>query len=362
MPPTPRRKSNEALQPPTPKSQKKRLDKGLWKDGEWWCNCEPRKKATLRETKKSGRNAGKLFWTCNVYPFCDFFLWRDLAKARETGLAPRPEEDAEAARPAFTQKPLTAFGYQITPGRRGSDVNADAAPDLTDSDEELDASQPEPATAIDTAMETPCAGSSKRKRDAFEDDEFSDLSSDEERQLVAIADKSAEKATAKRVLFTPSTTRTHDIVNGLATPSVARTLFPGSEAKRQKQVSFSDAPSAATPSSHTISPGLSITPLAPSSSPADTTYDVASEVLALLRGQKVDSAVLKSVEAVLATAARRTEGLERGRDAVRMSLKARDEKIAALQERIAALENRAKMDNIRRADLKANLMKMYEDN
>ncbi|CAM1506554.1 Fc.00g061950.m01.CDS01 [Cosmosporella sp. VM-42] len=365
MPATPRKPPADQ-QAQTPASQKKRLDKGLWKDGQWWCNCEPRKKATLRETKK-GRNQGKLFWTCNVYPYCDFFLWRDQAKAREAGPASPTEETAESSRskaPAFTQRPLTAFGYQVTPGRRlsdvataGSGVAADAT-DLTDSDEELEF---QPSSTL-AEMGTPCPPSSKRKRDAFEEDtEFSDLDSDEERQLAAIADKSAEKIRAAKAPITPSNTRTHDVVNGLPTPSVARTLFPGSDAKRQKQVTFEDTPSSATLSA-TVTPSTVRSQAPPSSSPPDTSYDVTDEVMTLLRGQNIEPDVLTSVQSVLTTSARKAKGIAMGRESARASLKARDDRIAALQERIVALENKERMHHSRVTNIKANLMKMYEDN
>ncbi|KAF7535900.1 hypothetical protein G7Z17_g13128 [Cylindrodendrum hubeiense] len=238
----PPRQKQQQREPQTPTSHKKRLNKGIFSDGVWLCNCEPRKELTLRETKKQGPNQGKFFYKCFD---CGLFLWRDTAKARETGLTPSkvPAQPPRPKTPSLTQQPLTAYGYQRTPGGNQSDAEAQFA---TDSDEDLvpgDARGPAPAPAPEPAgMQTPCPPSSKRKRDVFEEDEFSDMESDEERQMVEMADQSAEKLQAQRSFATPSNTRSTDIIAGLPTPSIARTLFPAptSENKRQKQVTFED--------------------------------------------------------------------------------------------------------------------------
>ncbi|KAI1036892.1 hypothetical protein LB503_002941 [Fusarium chuoi] len=369
---TPRLKSRR--DPQTPRSQKKRMPKGRYSDGHWWCNCEPRQKATLREVKKSGPNNGKLFWKCDD---CNFFLWRDEAKVRESGLraSRRGSESSKSEPPPMTQQSLVSYGYQVTPSRRQSD---DDSADSTKSgeDSEVDtplrksignhaqiadhSKLPSPPTA---AVETPSRGPTKRRRDVFEedDDEFSDIASDEERQMAAIADKSAEKVAQSR-FTTPTTTRS---ISGMPTPSVSRTLFPTSESKRQKQVSFEDTPSV---SSTTLSANTtpSKTPCGtqglPASSPPETAYDVTDEVMNLLRGQQIDKSVLSSVQSILEASARRTKGIVLGRDSARSSLKIKDDKIAAMQERITALENRERMHRTQMTNIKAGLMKMYDDN
>ncbi|WAO88227.1 Hypothetical protein NCS54_00556400 [Fusarium falciforme] len=376
---SPRGKSHyqSTQQPETPKSVKKRLHKGRFSDGHWWCNCEPRNKASLRETKKSGPNKGRFYWKCDN---CGFFLWWDEAKSRETGL--KSSEKGESSRskaPALTQQSLVSYGYQVTPSRRASNMDFD---DSTESGEESQQGPPMPKSAktveagpsrAAALLETPSRGPTKRKRDVFEDDEdedeFSDLGSDEERQMVDIADKSAEKAAAQRRYETPTNMRSADVISGLPTP-VSRTLFPGTDSKRQKQVSFEDTPSrhSVALSSATISADTtpSSTPAglqaAPSSSPPDNSYDVTDEIMGLLQDQKVDPGVLRTIKHTLNTAARRTKGIILGRDSARATLKIRDEKIASLQERITALENRERMHRSQMTNIKANLMKMYDDN
>lgn len=376
---TPRGKSRyqSTQQPETPKSIKKRLHKGRFSDGHWWCNCEPRNKASLRQTKKSGPNKGRFYWKCDD---CGFFLWWDEAKSRETGL--KSSEKGESSRskaPALTQQSLVSYGYQVTPSRRASNMDFD---DSTESGEESEQGPPMPKSVqtVETGpsraaalLETPSRGPTKRKRDVFEEDEdedeFSDLGSDEERQMVAIADKSAEKAAAQRRYETPTNMRSADVISGLPTP-VSRTLFPGTDSKRQKQVSFEDTPSrhSVSLSSATISAGTtpSRTPAglqaAPSSSPPDNSYDVTDEIMGLLQDQKVDPEVLRTIKHTMTTAARRTKGIILGRNSARATLKIRDEKIASLQERITALENRERMHRSQMTNIKANLMKMYDDN
>lgn len=233
------------------------------------------------------------------------------------------------------------------------------AVELSDEDDDLGAQ----SISVSKGLGTPCPGSSKRKRDAFEDDdeEFGELDSDEEQQMVVMAEESARKANAyKSVPVTPSNARTHDVVGGLPTPSVARTLFPTSEAKRQKQVSFDDTASTATISAPTT-PSTSRTQ-PPTSSPPDTSYDVTDQVMNLLHSHSLDSEVLTAVKNILTTSARKTKGVVLGRDSARAGLKAKDEKIAKLQERIVALENKEKMHQSQMTNIKVGLMQMYEDN
>lgn len=320
-------------------------------------NCHPRHKARLLEvTNETSRNKGRFFWKCFV---CQFFLWREDARTRETGLGataagvaheepvPRPKT------PSYTQRPLTSYGIQVS--RRPSD------PETTDSDVDDDADG-----APAAGMHTPCPPpSTKRKRDAWEDESggFDDMSSDEERQLAALTDASARKAAAEKTLPTPAAEHTKDAI-GSTTPGVARTLFPGAESsKRQKTVSFNESPA----SEVTFAP---ITPLAkrpeatdaPSSSPDATAADVSEEVTRLLRAQNIDGSAIKDVQKLLATAALRTRGITMGRDSARTALKKKDVQIARLQERVAALENKEKMHHSQVTNIKASLMRMYDDN
>ncbi|KAF2400533.1 hypothetical protein EJ06DRAFT_582358 [Trichodelitschia bisporula] len=60
--------------------------KGIFIDGLWLCDCQPREIARQNETKKAGPNQGRLFYVCPKpigQQQCGFFLWVDQAKIRE---------------------------------------------------------------------------------------------------------------------------------------------------------------------------------------------------------------------------------------------------------------------------------------
>ena len=376
-------------------------------------NCEPRRPAVLHEVKKNTPNKGKLFWTCPAHPYCDFFLWRDDARLREEGLPAGTDAAAATAdarlqpppgpqTPTFVQRRLTSFGIQVTPGRRhrGPRTGADRPHDLssTGGDAESPGAADTPsrrpaleeascrietpgAAASDAAgaadVGTPCPTASKRKLDAFQHDGgggggdawLSDLASDDERLLADLADRSAQGASgrARDAFATPAADR-----SAAAPPSVshvARTLFTAPVAKRQKTASF-EAPTpfaagmptpAKTPTTSTASDDGP--PSAPSSSPPDPpALDPADQVMPLLRGQNVDASLLQSVGELLAASARRTRGLVMSRDSVRTTLRQREDRIARLQERVAALEDKEAFYSKQLTNIKGQLMKMYEDN
>ncbi|KUI54032.1 DNA topoisomerase 3-alpha [Cytospora mali] len=56
--------------------------KGLLEDGQWLCDCTPRKPAICQTVKKETKNKGKRFYACQDRE-CEMFLWEDAAKARE---------------------------------------------------------------------------------------------------------------------------------------------------------------------------------------------------------------------------------------------------------------------------------------
>lgn len=325
--------------------------------------------------RKEGPNKGKPFWTCATYPFCKFFLWRDEAIIRESGF--KAASDAEGANdqsvpprpktPTFTQRPLESYGIQATPSRQTG-----TGSDLKGVSDAVGTSFTSTQTVRETQSSSSVPSPSKRKRndkDTWDQDDSSDLDSDEERQLAEIVDKSAEKLTPRRAvgdIFTTPVTdrRTADIVGGLPTPSVCRTLFPPSEAKRSKTVSFDEPSSSETPATPAKTPTsrpTTVNPDGPSSSPAGAdAQNVADEVMELLGDQKIDPGVLRSVHELLLKAARQTKGISLGRDSARAALKEKDKKIARLQDKIRDLEVQHKYDAREITDMKAEMMRIYE--
>jgi hypothetical protein len=368
-------------------------------------NCQPnRRRAALREVTKDTPNKGKFFWTCPLFNGCNFFLFWDEARAREGGVQATTLPDDQPSRPktpTLTQPKLTAYGVQLTPGRRRQSLG------------ELDEEEPQgtpgaspstigkasyPSSAeMASAVRTP--DSAKRKRHALSEpvrrrngseDEFSDFAvdSDDERQLIDITDASARKAGADRArgvntstggLVTPETgTRT---IAGLPTPSsVSRNLFP-SERPRRKSVTFDPA----TPSgrgtkednndadddddtivgdnSHAEASFTSSATVPATDSPSTTSQpDHSSEILSILSSHGVDTSAQRTVRNLLAISARRARGVEKSRDGLREELRKQKSRNAKLQDKIAALEDKLKVRNKSVTNLKAGLMELYEDN
>lgn len=73
-------------------------------------------------------------------------------------------------------------------------------------------------------------------------------------------------------------------------------------------------------------------------------YDITSEAMELLEGQKIEDEVMESLSKVLDKQALRVSGIIKGRDITRLALKNKDAKIAELQQRIAALETERELD------------------
>ncbi|PTB81523.1 hypothetical protein M440DRAFT_1459667 [Trichoderma longibrachiatum ATCC 18648] len=454
---TPSSNRHQNVYPGTPPSSEKRRLKGLWYGNEWWCNCSPRARAVARSVTSNTPNKGKGFWVCRLpaNESCGFFLFFEEARLREISLSGEAPDAAAAATPSragpsLTQTRLTDIGFQVL-GRRRSDPGLSQTEEGGDGAAEaagrepvavMSSSQPEAGSsaggrdkgkgkAVDGGYEPLTPGTSsgggglKRKfDDAFDDDDDDELDSDDERQLVAMTDRSVEKflrehaynihgappdceedmlaSTSKpvaRTLFphaqnSAAAEEVEDNVVATSSKPVARTLFPqaqGSTAKRTKTVSFEEPePFPPTPSrashvrgsqssqaesSSQTSPPNSMEnlPTFPSSvmtatQPNDdddhggSHDDVTEHVMGLLRTQSIEPAVLESVHKLLQTSARRTKGIAMGRDSARAAVKEKNTKIARLHERIAALENKERVLNSQITHIKASLMKMYEDN
>lgn len=330
----------------------------------------------LHEVEKEGPNKGKFFWKCAVYPFCKFFLWQQQATLREKGLhasaseaEDQPESPPRPKTPTFTQQPLASYGILITPSRRSTVANesrhaAEVAESAGSARGDGQTMRRQPSNANGAA--SPATPGSKRKRDIrarWDEDEFSDLDSDEERQLVIISDRSAQKMTPQGavtgdIFLTPVTdSRTTDIVGGLPTPSVSRTLFPASSAARgPKTVSFEDLPTPGkTPSSD-----LEVMLKSPAATPSGGSDDVTDKVMSLLQGQKIDPSVLQSVRGLLQDASRKTKGIAMGRDMVRVALKEREQRICKLQDRLRDLENKAAYHHKNTTEVKRRMMVLRE--
>jgi polyhydroxyalkanoate synthesis regulator phasin len=73
-------------------------------------------------------------------------------------------------------------------------------------------------------------------------------------------------------------------------------------------------------------------------------YDIYDDVMNLLKDQHIDQETTSSLQELLNKHALKISGIAKGRDITRLALKAKDGKIAELQQKIAALEAEREMD------------------
>ncbi|GKT42153.1 uncharacterized protein ColSpa_02334 [Colletotrichum spaethianum] len=376
--------------PSPPPSQKRRLD-GLYLEGNWYCNCTPRQQASHFQVKKKNANHGRFFYKCEKRRGgCNFFLWEEDAKNRAEGttltLPPVPTDGAPAAGTTPTTQvptPRTASVVKIgawpTTAAPPTVMEAPPSPSAQRSaarQKFLDTYfSARPTQAPIEAHGPPGDGgtgapsrTAKRKRVLFDfdsdggEDEYGlgDVSSDEERAMNEAMERSAKKLREVAPPM-PSTPAAQRVVRDAALPTpqtVTRTLFP--DAKRRKP---DDAGRAAGrfPGASSAIVGAGPSPSPPASTPSkeEEQLDPTEEVLALLAGQKVDDAAARGVRDVLRRFSMKAKGLAKGRETVRAALKAKDERIAELQERVASLEARNRVQREEIADFKAGMMDLY---
>ncbi|KAG9256943.1 uncharacterized protein F5Z01DRAFT_647132 [Emericellopsis atlantica] len=358
MVPTPRRRGRgRGNGPPTPGSATKvRLD-GHFLDGEWYCNCDPREQAKHLQVKKpDSENKDRWFYRCPKEK-CRFWLWDDDAKRRENGAPSKTiltseverekAEDVQIKAPSMTQRRLTNYGIKVTPGqRRASDATT---------------------TASESGGESPTRdmgkGKGKRKRTEDEDEDLLSLmDSDDEKAMAALADQPPQGTTPQ----TPAATTR--MAHGLPTPGTARTLFPVS--KKKRTVSFEEEDTFTTPTKSTTQSSSATVAGNPSAHPEtpDQEHDPTAQVMSLLRQVKdIKPEILASVKAIIDAAERRAQGVAKGRDVLRSQLHERDSKIARMQETIAALENKDRLQHAQiekmkkeKTEMKADLMRFYQ--
>lgn len=89
-------------------------------------------------------------------------------------------------------------------------------------------------------------------------------------------------------------------------------------------------------------------------------YDITTEVMEILQSQNLDDETSKSLKDVLNKHALKMSGIIKGRDITRMALKTKDNKIAELQQRIAALETERDMDKIIIRNIKDDITRSVE--
>ncbi|KAI5923237.1 hypothetical protein F4810DRAFT_669469 [Camillea tinctor] len=345
---------------------------GVFRNGTWLCNCQPRLAALQFTVKRDTENRGRSFYTCprerGKENQCDFWLWAEDARARETSalfgtpsrrgilkqmtlhesITPRKEKRH------WTEKTPISGAAELAELGVAQGESASVSNSQKEAKEESSPSHIKLGT-VAARKEAPCAGS-KRKRDEEEDD-YGDFSSGEEEELVALTDQSTRYRDA---LATPAAApRSAAVDEGIPTPlterPTRRVLFavPESSAtKRQRTDDLSSSSSQPSSSSgSSSSPSSSQQQQHTTPSAGDT---LTSEVMALLRDQPIDEPVLRAVRVALDRHAAKARGLERGRDAAREAIK-------RAENRIAELENARAHDADARKKMRIELMRLYRE-
>lgn len=286
-------------------------------------NCNPRLPAAHFQVKKEGPNTGRWFYTCQEPKDggCGFFLWDDIAKGRE-------------AQAVINNTRSEADHQLYTPSTGARDKNT---------------------------VEGLSAASNKWMADLgkVDEDEFGDwsLSRDEERKLVqvAVAPETPRKATKTNNFVTPGSKRKW-AEDTLPTP-VTRQSDALPNMRRDEEVFFTpasklvggmwDGKGRFRSPSHTPTPGRYHESTVTSETSQDRTqnmYDISDEVTELLKDQGINEETTINLKQLLNRHALKISGIAKGRDITRVALKAKDSKIAELQQRISALETEREMD------------------
>ncbi|KAG6363194.1 hypothetical protein INS49_008290 [Diaporthe citri] len=401
---TPSRRGASAQKPFTPRKR------GLFEDGQWLCECTPRKPALCLTVKKDSPNKGKRFYTCQDNPKkCDFFLWEEEAMKRErdalllhncnseNGVTtsvraktpePAPPLDLPAPKPAAP----TISQYFERPGAskqrifKGLDAPRGSHPSQSsDTDDEADAlvasqtlrgsvsskSLNSDAAAAGAGPVTPTA---KRKRGVFledSDEEFGgdDLNdSDTERQLAAITDESAEAAARPGLLIgQDERERSAKRQRHAGSPPIRAGDDDDETQSQPGQGNVPGDPETPTPYRKTDAlAGLKNTTTAAktagNAAPAADDYPkITDEVFSLLAHQPVSESTKRTLKAAMERHEMRVRGVVRGREAARAGVAERDARIGELQDRVVALENGRRMDRERLRELSSGLLKLSQE-
>ncbi|KAI9647744.1 hypothetical protein NHQ30_004131 [Ciborinia camelliae] len=315
---------------------------GLFSDGTWHCNCNPRLPAVRFQVKKEGPNTGRWFYTCQEpkESGCGFFLWDDKAKGREmsavlnnTRTEPHTPDSRTPVTPSKDKRTLE--GHAMASNKWIRDLRKKEEDEfgewpLTKEDEEKmvktvertdPGSFPEtPGKGMDSGTVTP---GSKRKR------------GEEEKNAASMYPTPATKGTRDEDIFgTPSPSR-RKLRDGMWDGHERSLLFNPSETPSPSR--FKDATISAPPK-FMASPSKSSTgDLLPN-------HDITEDIMDLLKDQNIDEEVDIRLRQLLSRHALKISGIVKGRDITRVALKSKDSQITELQQRIMVLEHKLDMD------------------
>jgi hypothetical protein len=292
------------------------MRRGLFSNGVWHCDCDPRMPADKFQTKNGGKNHGRWFYTCQKPQpkRCKFFLWEDEAKVREEGavLSNSRTEPADIRPPKNIGTPAKQTklpAHQIpTPSTK------------TKSPPRLEAIEPPSSSPAD---------------------DFDDWSVDDE-DLAEALDEFETPHKAARRSYDDSPSKKRTISENSHAPSVTLSVQDEDPAEvystpatsKKAPPIFSNTPDI-TPSK-TVAPPPS-TPITAATAAADP-GPLAQSVLTILKPLRPSPTLTTEITTLLNTHELRASGTAKGRDIARAALQTKDLKIAELEARIKALE------------------------
>ncbi|KAK3336419.1 hypothetical protein B0T19DRAFT_409423 [Cercophora scortea] len=368
----------------SPSSTSKPRPEGIFENGGWFCDCDPRLPAVHLQTKKAGANKGRWFFTCQQQrgSQCGFFLWEDAAQAREKddlanggksdivttiGRAPAPLPELTPT-PIPRQRLFRGVPQQTSPtasrkAHRGGGLFVNDDGDDDGDGDEWEATPPSSGAdkrkriKIEEWDDGDHVETQAQKRRRAADDEFGDLDlgSEEERQLARIADQPTTTTAHHRPRdswssTTPSVQGSYDVVGGMTTPVSVRTgpgtnipvySAAGTQLKPPPSTRQAGDEMTATPTPARNRDVLSSSSQQQQVVDGDGDYPITNEVMRLLAGQP--ESTRQAVRDRLNTYALRMLGVERGREMARTALKAKDGRISELQARVESLESERKV-------------------
>ncbi|KAJ9615187.1 hypothetical protein H2200_001261 [Cladophialophora chaetospira] len=290
--------------------------RGLFVNGIWLCECEPRLPANkFRSTKP--KSYGKWFYTCQKpqHKRCDFFLWTDDAKIREEGaVLANSRSEPEALVPPKTPRKQTTIGAFPTPQSRTKNVTPEGANTPT---KVKDSGYFEPEETFEWS--------------SSDDDELLKA----EQELLERTPFETPKKASRTEVFTSPGKRT------FAQMSSSRTV--GDEALPLSDDVFTTPSTSHKPNGS----GLRSPSKTPANRPTQSGLPeaepslLAAEALRILRdsNSQISSRVETELVELLNNHDLRTQGIIRGRDITRLAVQAKDKKIGELQARISTLES-----------------------
>ena len=347
-------------------NQQDNTKRGLFSDGIWLCDCSPRLPAEHFKVKKDGANHGRWFYTCQNSEGrrCGFFLWDEDAKPREEAAVLSGKRDEPRATPGAFHHSNSVDGPVEETQLLG--LGQATSQTSTQSQDLLPRQERSPTSTSATLGRSTHVSPTVPSKRAFDDTGFEIDDNDADSFPWDLTAKEADDL-EQRAFNAPETPRK-------ATKTVYAT--PGTTGKKQLQwpdhsaQDSNDTPitpfrpagpsdSLPTPTTTSLTLGNAATTPTPTrfyDPLADpfTSSSLTAEVLNILKMSTVTlpDHVQTSLRAVLNKHDLKAQGISKGRDMVRVALRAKEGKVLELSRRIQALEADREVDRARIRELR----------